>query len=82
MEITQELAMTSYKLETRLRRKNLQRKGVYTLGNISMPQKLLCDSTVKKSFFKTFTFRLYSTSKTCKLIVKLVYSSFRMLQSV
>ena len=40
--------MTRYKLETSLFKQNLQRKGLHTLENISIPQKLLCDIRVKK----------------------------------
>jgi hypothetical protein len=40
--------MSRYKLETSSCRQHLERKLVYTLGDFSIPQKLLCDITVKK----------------------------------
>jgi hypothetical protein len=56
MQITQDLAMTRYNVETYLCRESLQRKGVHTLWNINIPQKLLCDITVKKTFLKFLHF--------------------------
>jgi len=80
IQITQVIAMTRYKIETNLCRQNLKGKVVHILGNISIPQTLLCGITVKNKIFEIFTFRLYS--KISSLIVKLVCSSLRMLQSV